>query len=201
MTIVAYQQAAQRTLAHLEGDNDTLHMVLGIATETGELCDIFKRNLAYGKEIDKVNLAEEIGDQAWYWSNLATLNNIALQDMVVGEGSEQKLFETASIDDGYVFRLVLKNIESSYQASSLHLHITKNELQGLFSQDLFADLIQKEVKNLFMIATASGLDFQECLYKNIAKLKVRFPDKFTEEAALNRDLDQERMVLEGGNDV
>lgn len=32
--------------------------------------------------------------------------------------------------------------------------------------------------------------------RNIAKLKARYGDKFTEHAALNRDLDKERKVLE-----
>lgn len=32
---------------------------------------------------------------------------------------------------------------------------------------------------------------------NIDKLQARYPDKFTEESALNRDLDKERKALEG----
>ena len=33
--------------------------------------------------------------------------------------------------------------------------------------------------------------------RNIAKLQKRFPVKFTEEAALNRNLEAERAALEG----
>ncbi len=40
-------------------------------------------------------------------------------------------------------------------------------------------------------------DFEEAFAVNIAKLRKRFPDKFTTEAALNRDLGGERAVLEG----
>jgi hypothetical protein len=42
-----------------------------------------------------------------------------------------------------------------------------------------------------------GFDFADDLERNINKLKLRFPDKFTEEKALNRDLDGERKILEG----
>lgn len=35
------------------------------------------------------------------------------------------------------------------------------------------------------------------LSRNVAKLKTRFPDKFTEANAINRDLDKERIVLSG----
>ena len=42
------------------------------------------------------------------------------------------------------------------------------------------------------------LDFEEILQLNIDKLRARFPDKFTEDKALNRDLDTERQILESG---
>jgi NTP pyrophosphatase (non-canonical NTP hydrolase) len=42
------------------------------------------------------------------------------------------------------------------------------------------------------------LDFHELLQLNIDKLRARFPEKFTEHHALNRDLGAERDILEGG---
>jgi len=44
----------------------------------------------------------------------------------------------------------------------------------------------------------AGVTFLEMLLINVRKLRERFPDKFTEEAALARDLDTERRILEGG---
>jgi NTP pyrophosphatase (non-canonical NTP hydrolase) len=38
---------------------------------------------------------------------------------------------------------------------------------------------------------------EECMERNIAKLKARYGDKFTAHAALNRDLAKERLALEG----
>jgi NTP pyrophosphatase (non-canonical NTP hydrolase) len=43
---------------------------------------------------------------------------------------------------------------------------------------------------------ATKKNLEECLEKNIAKLKARFGDKFTQHAALNRDLAKERAELE-----
>lgn len=40
-----------------------------------------------------------------------------------------------------------------------------------------------------------GTDFETEQERVINKLKARFPDKFTEEKAFNRDLDKEREVL------
>lgn len=41
-----------------------------------------------------------------------------------------------------------------------------------------------------------GIDLETIMAQNNAKLRARFPDKFTEEAALNRDLDNERTIIE-----
>jgi len=41
-----------------------------------------------------------------------------------------------------------------------------------------------------------GWDLSEILATNIEKLKARYPDKFTNEQALNRDLIKEREILE-----
>lgn len=42
---------------------------------------------------------------------------------------------------------------------------------------------------------ALGVDMEEVMIKNIAKLKVRYPDKFTTENALNRNLEEEYKTL------
>jgi len=50
--------------------------------------------------------------------------------------------------------------------------------------------------------TALALDelkstFEACFDINIAKLRARYPNKFTEKDALNRNLEREREILEG----
>lgn len=42
-----------------------------------------------------------------------------------------------------------------------------------------------------------GWDLRDILDTNIAKLEARYPEKFTEEQALNRNLSAERQILEG----
>lgn len=43
-----------------------LHASMGIGTEAGELVDQIKKHAFYGRELDKENLFEEIGDLLWY---------------------------------------------------------------------------------------------------------------------------------------
>lgn len=47
-----------------------------------------------------------------------------------------------------------------------------------------------------MALRALDTTFEEVMERNIAKLKARYPDKFTEELAENRDLKKEREILE-----
>jgi NTP pyrophosphatase (non-canonical NTP hydrolase) len=42
----------------------------------------------------------------------------------------------------------------------------------------------------------NGFDLEEILSTNIAKLDARYPEKFTEEKAIVRDLEKERNILE-----
>ncbi len=116
-----YQSQSERTCPKLkdnlrEGLSDELHMVIGISTEAGELLDAYKKHFAYGKDLDVVNVGEEIADIMWYISNLCRIK---------------------------------------------------------------------------------GIDLEEMMQRNIDKLKARYPEKFNQDKALNRNLDVERNILEG----
>lgn len=46
-----------------------------------------------------------------------------------------------------------------------------------------------------LLLRSLNISYENVWQRNIDKLKVRFPEKFTEEKALNRDLNKEREVL------
>lgn len=54
-----------------DGLKRLLHAGIGISTEAGEFLDALKKHIFYGKELDKVNLAEEMGDLFWYMAIVA----------------------------------------------------------------------------------------------------------------------------------
>ena len=60
--------------------------------------------------------------------------------------------------------------------------------------------LMEEAGDLFwyvaLLAHAVGFTFEDSFEKNIAKLKARYPNRFTEHDALNRDLNKEREILE-----
>ena len=116
MDIKQYKEAAWRTSARLATfKDDAHHMLFGMLTEVGELADAFKKNLAYKKPLDYVNIEEEVGDLMWYVINFCSV---------------------------------------------------------------------------------MGFNLEDILEQNIAKLRARYPEKFTEDKAINRDLAKEREILE-----
>ena len=95
-----------------------LHAGIGLSTESGEFLDALKKHIFYGKELDRVNLAEELGDLFWYMA---------------------------------------------------------------------------------IVADELGVEFESVMERNIQKLKARYGEKFSEEKAENRDLENERLILDAQN--
>lgn len=60
--------------------------------------------------------------------------------------------------------------------------------------------LEEEIGDLLwyiaLIVDACGFDFASILDKNIQKLRVRYPEQFTEEKAEHRNLESERKALE-----
>jgi NTP pyrophosphatase (non-canonical NTP hydrolase) len=54
-----------------EGNIRLLHGAIGLSTEVGEFQDALKKHVFYGKELDRVNLSEELGDMFWYMAIIA----------------------------------------------------------------------------------------------------------------------------------
>ncbi|OIQ17096.1 MAG: hypothetical protein BM556_12845 [Bacteriovorax sp. MedPE-SWde] len=62
---------AMNTRLNDDGLKRLLHAGIGLSTESGEFLDALKKHIFYGKELDKVNLAEEMGDLFWYMAIVA----------------------------------------------------------------------------------------------------------------------------------
>lgn len=82
MEIEEFKNGVEETLAKLGNENlDSLHMILGIFTEAGELADAFKKFFAYDKEIDWTNVEEELGDLMFYVVGFCNINGFELEDI------------------------------------------------------------------------------------------------------------------------
>lgn len=185
-TFEEYRKLTERTLASLDHHTsnyrllDNLHLVIGMMTEIAEIIQGDRE----GK--GNVNLQEEIGDLCWYLANYLNINNIGTTihtdvDHLLGY----------PIDDDKMYSLFI-SVSDLLDAHKKELAYGERKTITDIQRRKFVLNIYLAINNL---ALDYGIDFNRCLYKNIEKLKVRYPEKFSEENAVDRDLDKENNVL------
>ena len=196
-TLEEYRLLAARTLPDLGSmSNNLLHMEAGIAGEfLGEAVDILKKTFAYKKPLDKVHLGEELADTVWYCAGAETINKLPEMNVCF---TEEAISRIESIKNQTI-TYIKENVEvrkSSIETECLGI-ILANKM-AVDSTNRGAILA---VVGICMgICEVLNIDFWQALTNNISKLQVRYPEKFTEEAALNRDLAAERAELEKVSD-
>ncbi|WP_290730074.1 nucleoside triphosphate pyrophosphohydrolase family protein [Halobacteriovorax sp. JY17] len=73
---------AMNTRLENDGLKRLLHAGIGLSTESGEFLDALKKHIFYGKELDRVNLAEEMGDLFWYLAIVADELGVDMSDVM-----------------------------------------------------------------------------------------------------------------------
>jgi NTP pyrophosphatase (non-canonical NTP hydrolase) len=83
--------------------------------------------------------------------------------------------------------------ESSEMTDALKKHL-------FYGKELDITNVREEIQDclwyISLIMDELGMTYEEAMITNIDKLKARFPEKFTEYLAENRDLVTERKILE-----
>jgi NTP pyrophosphatase (non-canonical NTP hydrolase) len=180
MNIKEYQQEVKRTMPDLGSLLlNSLHMTTGMATEIME-----ELTIAMEKK-DFVNISEELADAQWYACNYATIYGIELQHIYRIPYHERRQL-TAYLDD-------------------LNIHIgrlldyDKKELaygKKNITAEQRAETLNKVLYSIEATATKLGVDMREARQKVVNKLRLRYPEKFDADKAINRDTAAERKILE-----
>ena len=192
-----YRLLAARTLPDLGSmSNNLLHMEAGIAGEfLGEAVDILKKTFAYKKPLDKVHLGEELADTVWYCAGVETINKLPGTVIVF---DEEAIASVENIKNQTITHIkeTAEVISSSVETECLGIILANKSAVDSTSRGAILAII-----GICMgICEVLEIDFWQALTNNISKLQVRYPEKFTEEAALNRDLAAERVELEKVSD-
>lgn len=86
MDFKTYLKESARTVSDVpDFDDEKTRMLLGaigLCTESGEIMDVFKKALYHGRELDTVNLKEELGDLLWYLAILMRELNLDLDEVL-----------------------------------------------------------------------------------------------------------------------
>mgnify|MGYP001167364184 FL=1 len=169
MTYNEYQNLAVRTCKVYDDNNmNLLHMAVGLHSEYTELGDAILKE-------DKINIGEEIADHMWYLAVYCHFAAIPFDVVVFWD-------EVPCTDH-------LSMLTSKFVDVVKKKAIYGNREPKVW--DLERKLITNIISKLFTIAYAFDLDMPKLLENNIEKLKVRFPEKYTDLSANNRNLDAE----------
>lgn len=161
-----------------------LHGVIGICTEVGELQEGLGTQILQERKVNIVNLKEEIGDIFWY---------MAILDRELSDDSDfnvQYNDEVGLISPEFILR------ELGIQSAIL-LDIMKKKLfyNKPIDVEKFAVSYGHINDYLECLMLSYNLSKESVLETNINKLKARYGEKFSNEKAIDRDLDAEGKIL------
>ena len=183
MNIEQYRQETKRTLPDLGSTLlNSIHMTVGIMTEVGEIL----KNLNESNEdgIDFVGVGEEIADADWYLTNYANIHNLN--------------FPKYSDDQLNPYDIDSNNLGKFIEYAAELLDLDKKQL--VYNKPVDDTIRYKwfslTYQYLLKLYKEYSLDVEKCRQNNIDKLRLRFPDKFDQEKAINRDHTAERVILE-----
>lgn len=185
MEFQQYLIESSRTLKSLGKELDLLHCATGLVTESAELVDAVKKNVFYGKPLDVVNIKEEIGDILWY---------IAIPVRIFSLDLDIKVENTSTYIEHTKKQIISKEGLIKY---FLSFNVIVNRLANTIQDDYDIYYFKYLFEEINLICEIYNLNLSEIMDININKLKARFPNNFTQEHALNRDLEKERAILEG----
>lgn len=180
MKLQEYKPLALRTLAELGNQlHNSIHMTLGVGSE------FLKELLSALEKDDEVNIQEELGDMSWFAVCYSHIWGFEIDKTLLG-----KIIEGNDSED--ILILAFKAIG--------HLQeLDKNQLA--YKRTVPGNDIER-IKSLHLILAFIEVLCKKHEYnsggvrkKNIAKLLKRFPEKFSEAMANNRDLEAELKAL------
>jgi NTP pyrophosphatase (non-canonical NTP hydrolase) len=164
----------EQLLERAKGKVRLTHAAFGLGGEVAELRD------AIASE-ERVNILEELGDFYWY---LAIIENVCDTNFIFDDGSVIEGTVTEMVDD-LEFQ-ICRFMDALKRAIFYGTELSNDDLLFL------GDDISLSLGNL-CVKFESSVD--EVRAANINKLKARYGDKFSEDRAVNRDLQNESNTL------
>jgi NTP pyrophosphatase (non-canonical NTP hydrolase) len=181
------------------------HASAGITSETAELFEA-SRKAAISGEVDRVNVLEECGDILWYvaiaadamgkassWSahepSCAKLIMRERGGPAAAEGDDDQVLDAMNRASDELARLSGDIVDLVFKK-----HIMYGRAHDFGKLEAALCDVHREAEKLLQIA---GFTIAMARERNVAKLRARYGEKFTEEAALTRNLGAERKTLQG----
>lgn len=178
MNFNEYQLLALRTAKMFHSQRQNLrHAILGLITELGEFATEVKRHVIYGKPLTPEmvsHMIEEGGDAMWYVPLL--MFSIGADELVAP--SEEFLQEVPSDPgDACVFLGAMVGGLSAW-------FVAPRSFGDPQDTETLVELVSIMIHTFdHVFAPLLGTTGDEMRARNIAKLRLRYPDKYSDEAA------------------
>jgi NTP pyrophosphatase (non-canonical NTP hydrolase) len=175
MRLHDYQKLAMRTCSSPDKNNinssklQLLHACLGICSEVGEIVEDLNNTK---------NVFQECGDVSWYCA-------IGLDAI----GFDMENIDTSLIADDPWEEIV---VHAGIACDCVKRHVF---YQVELDEDKFTQAIGCVMACVESISLDTGNELEVALEKNIEKLRIRYPDKFSTDNAVNRDIKKEGKVF------
>jgi NTP pyrophosphatase (non-canonical NTP hydrolase) len=174
-----------------------LHGAMGVVTEVAELFEMLDKD-----SLDLVNLQEEVGDSLWYCGIASDELGLDFDQLIHDAtfAAEVNLEHVRGISTESDKREMIVSIlgQSVKRAGNLLDLLKKSVFYGkpLATDKFEANMVEFLTQMIYLLALGD-FTLDGAMTRNIAKLRKRFEaGKFTEKAAIKRDLDAERKILE-----
>lgn len=183
-----YLQDSARTVSpDFHGDLVTLRtfeVYANQAIEALKALDSIKKTLFYGRELSIQPAAKLVHQQAHSYTMASALEWLTEDEFTPQEAIDliHGILGKAT-EAGELLELLCKTVV--FGAPFDYANLTEEIGDGLWYDAL--------------LLRANGSDFETAMKINLDKLHVRFPEKFTSEAANVRDLESEKKALDGKN--
>ena len=190
MTPDQYVKDAIRTespVSEIQANPEFLSHVIEAIVALSSILDQVKKNAFYGKKFDGIKISG-----ALHVAGVAVeqMRNSIVDHGLLGGLHPVERKELVPINARLFHSVIGIATESSELLEALKLDGTPMDTVNMLEE--FGDLNWYQAIGI----DQAGGSFEQVLERNIAKLKARFPNKFTSEDAINRDLTKERAILE-----
>lgn len=187
---------ALRTESRLDAvkmDKETLIALLRVGIAAGEVLDVVKKSVFYNKPSKfDANIIETLEQVQYAFNDATDALNCAYNDKP-SEALDSKNADY-ELNPRLLHCILGKFTESAELLSAIHKTLstgtpldTVNVMEEL-GDDQWYDAV---------IVDETGIDLDTARFRVINKLSIRYPDKFDDVKASERDLDAERKALEG----
>jgi len=183
-----YVAAAIRTAPTLKADEHSFVLGgLGIAGEAIEAYETIQETV-----VDQLKVVKELGDVTWYIALICHVHNLKFEGLFVSNQFAQRNVSFV-VFPGNKWKQLDKRGKSLLSSAKDVSEYVKKAVFHKHPVDIrvLRELLERLAVRVQYVAAVIDVDIEEVLDKNIDKLKVRYPERFTTEGSMNKDENQE----------